>query len=165
MFSLSLPSPYFEAHSLCRFREAREHQASKFELFFDLLFVGIVHQISDAAAEQPTGPGLAQYILTFCPAYSIWSDVRDIINQFGVDDVTQRSYILWIMVLLVGYSNNASGIEIAASEGVTEALAEATSQESAIQWALGFSAVAKLSRGEICNIYLERLTTLTNAPY
>ena len=57
-------------------------------------------------------------------------------------------------MLLVGYSNNASVIEVDGGEGdaavaVTESvLAAATSsQEGAIQWALGFAAVAKLSRG------------------
>lgn len=54
------------------YREASERQSSRFELFFDLLFVGIVHQIAEAAAEEPTGIGFAKYVLTFCPAFSIW---------------------------------------------------------------------------------------------
>lgn len=133
-----------------RYREASERQASKFELFFDLLFVGIVHQIADAAAEQPTGLGLVKYVLTFCPAYAIWSDVRDIVNQFGTDDVSQRMFILWIMTLLVGYSNSASSIEIGGSEfEETDVLSVSTSisNESAVHWALGFAAVAKFSKG------------------
>lgn len=139
------------SHRLISYREAKERQASRFELFFDLLFVGIIHQISDAATESPTGAGLAKYVLTVCPAYSIWSDVRDIVNQFGTDDVTQRAYILWIMILLVGYSNNASSIEIGslevseAAEHVLAGLIE--TRNNAIHWALGFAAVAKISKG------------------
>jgi low temperature requirement protein LtrA len=36
---------------------------SRFELFFDLVFVAISHQLSDAAAEHAGGAGLAQFIL------------------------------------------------------------------------------------------------------
>lgn len=133
-------------HIYSRIREAAERQSSKFELFFDLLFVGIIHQVSDAAAEQPNGIGLAKYILTFCPAYSIWTDVRDTVNQFGTDDAPQRLYILWIMVLLVGYSNNASSIEFdAPGDGSTNE--ESHSRQLAIQWALCFFVVAKFSKG------------------
>jgi hypothetical protein len=132
-------------------REASERQSTRFELFFDLLFVGIVHQIAEAAAEEPTGIGLAKYILTFCPAYSVWADVRDTANQFGSDhDVTQRAYILWIMILLVGYSNNASTIEWGQSNDGGQASAKSIDAQSttAMQWTLGFYAAAKLSKGK-----------------
>lgn len=112
-----------------------------------------MHQISDAAAESPTGAGLAKYVLTVCPAYSIWSDVRDIVNRFGTDDVTQRAYILWIMILLVGYSNNASSIDIGSlelsdtAENVLAVVSDTSARDTAIHWALGFAAVAKFSKG------------------
>lgn len=101
-----------------------------------------MHQIADSAAEEPTGIGFAKYVLTFAPAFSVWSDVRDLANQFANDDVTQRAYILWTMILLVGYSNNASSIEWGVDgEGIgTESLA-------AMRWALGFFVVAKVSKG------------------
>ena len=125
-----------------------DRQASKFELFFDLLFVGIVHQISDAAAEDPTGDGLVKYFLTFCPAISVSSDVREIVNEFGTDDASQRTFILWIMLLLVGYSNNASSIDIG-PQGADVAL-----RSTAIRWSLGFATVAKFSKGEKLAVYL-----------
>jgi hypothetical protein len=132
------------------YREASERQSSRFELFFDLLFVGLVHQIAEAAAEEPTGIGFAKYVLTFCPAYSIWADVRDISNQFGANyDVTQRAYILWIMILLVGYSNNASTIrwgQTIDGEITNPGSIDAESM-SAAQWTLGFFVMAKLSKG------------------
>ena len=131
------------------YREASERQSSRFELFFDLLFVGIVHQIAEAAAEEPTGIGFAKYVLTFCPAFSIWADVRDTANQFANEDVTQRAYILWIMILLVGYSNNASTIEWGVSVNGEEATTASIDAQSttAMQWTLGFFVVAKLSKG------------------
>jgi hypothetical protein len=126
------------------YREAKERASSRFELFFDLLFVGIIHQIAESTAERPNGIGFAKYILTFCPAFSVWSDVRDMVNQFANDDVTQRSYILWIMVLLVGYSNNAAAVELVSiHQDLTNASA------SALRWAIGFFIVAKFSKGAL----------------
>ncbi|KAJ7057067.1 hypothetical protein C8F01DRAFT_1153281 [Mycena amicta] len=140
------------------FREATELQSSRFELFFDLLFVGMVHQLSEAAAEEPTGLGFANYVLTFAPAFSIWSDIRDMANQFANDDVTQRAYILWTMLLLVGYSNNASSIQFRREEslGSGEGEGSATSFEAnltSLNWAIGFFVVAKLSRALLSLVY------------
>ncbi|KAJ7130167.1 hypothetical protein C8R44DRAFT_978325 [Mycena epipterygia] len=156
------------------YREAGEQQSSRFELFFDLVFVGMVHQISEAAAEEPTGIGFAKYILKFPPAFSIWfpsfhclhpgfsthdptyrSDLRDIANQFANDDVTQRAYILWIMLLLVGYSNNASAIKFGGTETGVEGEQESLTAESltSMRWTLGFFVVAKLSKIVLSLVY------------
>ncbi len=153
--------PDLSSDFLLSVREAVDRQSSKFELFFDLLFVGMIHQISDAAAESPTGLGFARYVLTFCPAYSIWNDVRDTMNQFGSDDLFQRLHILWIMILLVGYSNNASSIELIAPslDGAGSLDEETQRRDVAIRWSLGFFVVAKLSKGTPHNIYAA-LTTL-----
>ena len=129
------------------YREAGERASSRFELFFDLLFVGIVHQISEGAAAEPTGIGFVKYVLTFTPAFSIWSDVRDMANQFANDDVTQRAYILWIILLLVGYSNNATSIQWGVPEGGEGNLDITRQSTIAMNWALGFFVVAKFSKG------------------
>ncbi|KAJ7135420.1 hypothetical protein C8R43DRAFT_1020947 [Mycena crocata] len=139
------------------YREAGEQQSSRFELFFDLLFVGMVHQLSEAASEEPTGIGFIKYVLTFAPAFSIWGDVRDIANQFANDDVTQRAYILWIMMLLVGYSNNASSIEfgkVETTEPGLEGHEDLTEQSmNSMRWTLGFLVVAKMSKVLLSLIY------------
>ncbi|KAJ7757018.1 hypothetical protein B0H16DRAFT_1721483 [Mycena metata] len=119
-------------------QEAGEQQSSRFELFFDLLFVGMVHQISEAAADQPTGLGFAKYILTFVPVFSIWGD-------------SQRAYILWIMMLLVGYSNNASAIELGGPESEDGLFTDAGL--TSMHWMLGFFVVAKASRVLLVLIY------------
>jgi hypothetical protein len=124
------------------YREARERVSSRFELFFDLLFVGIVHQLAESAAEQPNGLGLTRFILTFALAFSVWGDVRDLGNQFGNDDVTQRVYFIWIMVLLVGYSNNAFSVQLfTPSQQPTE------ESKVSLRWTFGFVVAAKFSKG------------------
>lgn len=134
----------YSSLTLSRHRQATERHSSRFELFFDLLFIGIVHQIADAAAELPNGNGLARYILTFSPAYSIWSDVREIINEFATDDLPQRLYILWIMALLVGYSTNAALIEVGREVVEGEVIPNTF---TAINWTAGFFLAAKMSKG------------------
>ncbi|KAK5946142.1 hypothetical protein PMZ80_000282 [Knufia obscura] len=84
-----------------------ERQAGRFELFLDLLYVALVANFSDELAEHPDGRHLAKYILIFAPAWHIWSDLREIMNSYYTDDLLQRLIILWVMALLVLYSNNA----------------------------------------------------------
>ncbi|KAK4500144.1 hypothetical protein PRZ48_008330 [Zasmidium cellare] len=87
-----------------------ERQAGRFELFLDLLYVAIVANFSEHLAEHPDGEHLVQYLLTFWPAWHIWSDLREIMNSFYTDDIVQRCAILWVMAMLVLYANNANEI-------------------------------------------------------
>ncbi|WVO25273.1 uncharacterized protein IAS62_006664 [Cryptococcus decagattii] len=48
-------------------REPVSRETPRFELFFDLLFVAIIHQLADAAIEEPGGRSVARFILTFWP--------------------------------------------------------------------------------------------------
>jgi low temperature requirement protein LtrA len=102
------------------YRELDDREASQFELFFDLVMVGVIHLLAEAAAEAATGLNVIKFILCFYPAWSVWSDVRAYINVSGTDDVWQRIYILLNMILLVGYSANACGIVIEKVEGAAE---------------------------------------------
>ncbi|KAK9460185.1 uncharacterized protein V1516DRAFT_627336 [Lipomyces oligophaga] len=99
---------YFYQGKLHRMRG--EHGSAVFELFFDLLYVGIVSTIAEAAIEEATGAAIGRYILLFMPAWLIWTDMRDFMNYYYNNDITQKLYVLWIMVLLVVYANNASSI-------------------------------------------------------
>ncbi|GAA98244.1 uncharacterized protein L969DRAFT_342986 [Mixia osmundae IAM 14324] len=137
------------------FRDINERTTSRFELFFDLLFVGLVHQLAEATAEQPNGYGLARFVLTFCPAYSIWGDMRDFINQFGNDDMLQRLYIIWTMILLVGYQVNAGSANLQPEGEIGEELARQSHR--AIQYALAFVVVAKASRIAVISAYAKYL--------
>lgn len=46
-----------------RYRERRERIPSRFELFFDLVFVAIAHQLSDTAAERADAAGFVHFVL------------------------------------------------------------------------------------------------------
>ncbi|KAK9452012.1 bacterial low temperature requirement A protein-domain-containing protein [Limtongia smithiae] len=89
-------------------RSEEERQAGRFELFLDLLFVAILANFAEDLAEDVRGANLVKYILIFAPTWHIWSDLRELMNSFYNDDLTQRFLILWIMALLVMYANNAT---------------------------------------------------------
>ncbi|ORY72252.1 hypothetical protein BCR35DRAFT_307811 [Leucosporidium creatinivorum] len=106
------------------FREREERTPDRFELFLDLVLVGIVHQLAESASESTSGATIAKVILTFYPCWSIWTDTRTWLNQSGVDDISQRIQVLALLICLVGFSVNASAIEVGpASEGVVSEVA------------------------------------------
>ncbi|KAG8876147.1 hypothetical protein FRB97_004423 [Tulasnella sp. 331] len=94
------------------YREEANREAAKTELFFDLMFAGIIHQLADGASESATGINMAKFVLIFYPAWSVWTDVKTFINTSGTDDVIMRTYTFFIMCLLLGYSANATSIKI-----------------------------------------------------
>ncbi|KAK9366391.1 Low temperature requirement A [Lipomyces kononenkoae] len=89
-------------------RSESERQAGRFELFLDLLYVAILANFAENLAENVTGVALVKYILILAPTWHIWSDLRELMNSFYTDDMSQRIFILWIMALLVVYGNNAT---------------------------------------------------------
>lgn len=89
-------------------RTRGERGSATFELFFDLLYVGIVSNLAEAAIEEATGASLGKYVLLFMGAWQIWSDMREFMDYYYNNDVSQKLYVLWIMVLLVVYANNAN---------------------------------------------------------
>ncbi|KAH7106780.1 hypothetical protein BKA62DRAFT_611499 [Auriculariales sp. MPI-PUGE-AT-0066] len=107
-------------------REQFERQQSRFELFFDLVFVAFAHHLSDAAAESATGINFLRFVLTFYPAWSLWAEFRTFMNQSGTDDTVTRLTVLFLMAVLVGYSANASAINFDFGHTSNEAAAEAT---------------------------------------
>ncbi|ODN85091.1 hypothetical protein L202_00918 [Cryptococcus amylolentus CBS 6039] len=94
------------------YREPSPRETPRIELFFDLLFVAIAHQLADAAIEKPGGKSVARFVLTFWPSWSIWEEARKFSNQSGTDDLLHRVWVLIGMMTLIGYSSNASAIEI-----------------------------------------------------
>jgi hypothetical protein len=53
-----------------------------FELFVDLLYVGIIAINGDMAAEQPTGEKVLHFSITFILGWKLWSDLTLVISWF-----------------------------------------------------------------------------------
>jgi low temperature requirement protein LtrA len=101
---------WFEGRDLQKAKEG-ERQAGRFELFLDLLYVAILANFAETLADSPNGPTLVKYLLIITPAWHIWGDLRELMNSYYTDDLSQRILILWVMCLLVFYGNNAPLIE------------------------------------------------------
>jgi len=97
-------------HKGIMYREAEPRDPSRFELFFDLLYVGIIRQFAHIPEYNYNGTNLAVFIVLFFGAWSIWQETRNFINIAGTDDFVQRLHILLIMILLVGYTVELSSV-------------------------------------------------------
>lgn len=89
-------------------------QLGRLELFVDLIYVGIVANLSSNFSEQAfTESGVdvwtatLEFILLFLPIWRIWDYLRSYASNFYVDDVLQRMFTIWILVLALLYGINA----------------------------------------------------------
>lgn len=62
---------YFRGRMLVRSEE--ERGSGRLELFFDLTFVGIIAVLAEETIKEPTGASLVKYLVTYMPAYIVWS--------------------------------------------------------------------------------------------
>ena len=95
---------YFHKGLLWRAHEPEE--TTSYELFLDLLYVGIIAISGDSAAEEATGEALLRFAITFILSWRIWTDVTVFMNWFDCDDVTRRITILFVLTCLLGYTTN-----------------------------------------------------------
>ncbi|KAK0706827.1 hypothetical protein B0T26DRAFT_728225 [Lasiosphaeria miniovina] len=77
-----------------------------FELFFDLLYVGIIAINGDHAAEEANGHELLRFAVTFAMSWKIWSDVQQLVSWFETNDVAQRVEMLVLIACLLGQTTN-----------------------------------------------------------
>jgi low temperature requirement protein LtrA len=77
-----------------------------FELFVDLLYVGILAINGDHVSEDPTGYELLRFVICFIMSWKIWSDMALIVSWFETNDILQRISVLFIMACLLGYVTN-----------------------------------------------------------
>jgi hypothetical protein len=83
-------------------RSSEETKVMSFELFFDLLYVGIIAINGDAAAEESNGEGLLRFVVTFSMSWKIWNDVQQFVSWFDSDDVAHRVGIVFLIACLLG---------------------------------------------------------------
>jgi len=91
---------YFHKGLLWRSPEARE--VASFELFVDLLYVGIIAINGDHAAENAIGYEVLRFSITFIMSWKLWSDISIVVSWLETDDIVQRVSVMFIMVCLLG---------------------------------------------------------------
>ncbi len=95
-------------HRSLLWRASEVEEVASFELFVDLLYVGIIAVVGDAAAEDPTGFGLMRFSVTFILGWKMWSDLTLIVSWFETNDIFQRILVLFVMICLFGFTLNIS---------------------------------------------------------
>ncbi|TVY33559.1 hypothetical protein LOCC1_G007531, partial [Lachnellula occidentalis] len=93
-------------HKGLLWRASENTDVASFELFVDLLYVGIIAINGDHAAEGPTGYELLRFSVTFIMSWKIWSDLATIISWIETDDIMQRLFVLFVMACLLGLTTN-----------------------------------------------------------
>lgn len=92
------------------YRTKGERSSSKTELFLDLMYVGIIANLAGDATEHAGWGALLKYILLFVAVWTVWCDIKDFTNYYYNEDFSQKSYILWILILLTIMCNNQSNV-------------------------------------------------------
>lgn len=93
-------------HKGLLWRSSRSGEVGTFELFTDLIYVGIIDFVGEGAVANASAESLLHFIILFSLAYKIWSDLTVTINWFEVDDVVGRFIVLFILCCLYGFNNN-----------------------------------------------------------
>ncbi|RSL65072.1 hypothetical protein CEP53_003828 [Fusarium sp. AF-6] len=104
LFKKPVIKQYFHKGLLWRASENTEIMA--IELFFDLLYVGIIHINGEHVWAEPTGKELLRFAITFIMSWKIWADVTLVLSWFETDDVFTRLEILFEIACLLGFTTN-----------------------------------------------------------
>lgn len=103
-FKAPVVRQYF--HKGLIWRASEQQEVESFELFVDLLYVGIIAINGDYASEEPTGLSLLRFVITMTMSYKIWSDMTLMISWFEVNDMSRRLSILFTLACLFGFTTN-----------------------------------------------------------
>lgn len=101
LFRRPVIKQYF--HRGLLWRSSEETKVMSFELFFDLLYVGIIAINGDNASEEADGHALVRFVVTFGMSWKIWNDVQQFVSWFDSDDVAHRVEIVFLIACLLGY--------------------------------------------------------------
>ncbi|RSM18835.1 hypothetical protein CDV31_002353 [Fusarium ambrosium] len=104
LFKKPVIKQWFHKGLLWRASENTEIMA--IELFFDLLYVGIIHINGEHVWAEPTGKELLRFAITFIMSWKIWADVTLVLSWFETDDVFTRLEILFEIACLLGFTTN-----------------------------------------------------------
>jgi low temperature requirement protein LtrA len=92
--------------------EAVARQRERQDLFVDLIWVGIIGNLSEvfsslnfSEGDSQPGRAILVFTLVFLPSWRIWNAMREFLNNYYMDDLAQRMFTFWILALSVFYGN------------------------------------------------------------
>lgn len=93
-------------HKGVLWRSARSGEVGSFELFTDLIYVGVIDYVGEAAVTHASAESLLHFVILFSLAYKVWSDLTVTVNWFEVEDVLGRLSIIFVLCCLYGFNSN-----------------------------------------------------------
>ena len=82
--------------------EEREHKASWLELFFDLVFVATISELSHILVHEQTGTSVLKYLFLFVPVWWYWIGSTYYNERFATNDVSHRIFTLLQIMAVAG---------------------------------------------------------------
>ncbi len=85
------------------------------QLFIDLIWGGIIGNLAQHFSEQAftlesttnIGTALGEFVLTFLIAWRMWKNLEDFMSKYHTNDLVERMFVIWILILAMLYGNNA----------------------------------------------------------
>ena len=91
-------------HKGLLWRSARSGEVGTFELFTDLIYVGVIDYVGEVAVIHASATTFVHFLILFSLAYKIWSDLTVTVNWFEVEDCVGRFAILFVLCCLYGFN-------------------------------------------------------------
>lgn len=94
--------------------ETSKIQRDWLNLFVDLLWVGIVSNISSVFVSTAFGPAnswgyaFLEFTVLFLTAFRFWSHIRKFLNNFFRKDLLQTAFLIWVLVLALFFGNQTT---------------------------------------------------------
>ena len=87
----------------------------RFELFIDLIWVGIIGNVADHFKDKAysidtvstVGQAVVEFIVLFLIAWRIWKFLQEYMSKYRTNDVIERTFVVWALILAMVYGNNA----------------------------------------------------------
>lgn len=87
----------------------RERKASWLELFYDLMFVAILAQLSHHLYTHNSLAGIGVFIFLFIPSWWIWNSITYYNERYEMNDIRHRIFTFLNMLPLAGIAFSISG--------------------------------------------------------
>lgn len=82
--------------------QEQERKATWLELFFDLVFVAVIAQLSHKLSTQVSWNGILEYTVLFIPVWWAWNGSTFYNERFEVNDVRHRLFTFLKMIAIAG---------------------------------------------------------------
>ena len=77
--------------------------------------MGIISNLAEHFSDQAfgtdsgvsTGDAVVEFVVLFSIAWRIWKDLQEFMSRYHTNDVVERSFVVWIIILATLYGNNA----------------------------------------------------------